>query len=506
MLPQVQITVASPPLGSKFIRKLPYIQDETLQSSGANPGYGSPVPPPTTPVYLKKNELASEMNPDSNQTQHILDADSALHENNTSDSVNEGKGDGSPTPPPPYEQSHTANNAMILSTIAENDASPYSTSSTALTMSHSSSAYPTTSSIFGRKPSPPPLIELPPIPTVTISSAHSSANNSLKSSHSSLARSNIPENAVLGHEEIAEIILGRVNEGYETDENDDGRRYMTIDEVGECKAELAKSLHIQSLPQLPVIKTKETQRNPSDDLVPLPISVTEFSTSANQRNPSRRASTSVIHQDINRPPKVTTGTKRTVRRTSAPTFQSTSSSIPDRFKSDRLPSCLISPHTVIKDVEEDDGYHEKVSYSDEDNENSGKYCRLSEDSVISSSRRKSISTGDCQLTRTIATVVSGADAQHSNIGSVSVSEGYLDVPSYHQDGGTLKSTASDGDASRLSLRSFDLNPPPPTRQKPIRRRKNDSTTPKSKDESENKEAEGAPEKTEKPPNDSELFV
>ncbi|CAL8071498.1 unnamed protein product [Orchesella dallaii] len=168
---------------------------------------------------------------------------------------------------------------MMLSTIAENDCSPYSTCSTSHAPNNSN-VYPTTTSIFGRKPSPPPLDELPAVPVVMVSSPHSSKNSSLshKSERDFIVRNHpggghngggLDNMAFNGDTTTIQMqsndMTGRINEGYETEEGDDGRRYMTIAEVNESRVEFEKTLTVLPLQQ-PFTTPHDSERNPSDYL------------------------------------------------------------------------------------------------------------------------------------------------------------------------------------------------------------------------------------------------
>lgn len=516
--PHLQITAASPPPATKLVGKTPYTNGDGLPTGTTNPGYGSPasvpknppgLPPQSTPLYAKKNQNNNNHNygtspQKSHYAQQPLPAAPPVatptnnHVQNNNNNVAPLKVSTTPSPPP-YDQTHSANAtsaaAMMLSTIAENDASPYSTSST----NHgppNSAAYPTTTSIFGRKPSPPPFEELPPIPSVTLSSAHSSKNSSLKSEHASRGT---PDHSIYikdlpGNSPME--MLGRVNEGYETDEGDDGRRYMTIAEVNECRAELEKTLVVQPISP-PIIQKEPTQRNPSDDLVPLPTlpptnSIPNTSASSSLTAeiapfPLRYGPSSIFRQDA-------------VCLPDMGNVPESSSSVQPRdhdpiiFTETSLSNEIITiQHKPSRaEPDEDDGYHERVSYSEDDEVTSNNSDKGREGSPTGNPTRK-VSTTHSLLSNASSSTNTNRPTPppiESNSNSNSSSSNnlqkvdefsYLNHPKNHGD--TLRSNASDSDISHISTFSIDQSSlPVPSRQKPIRRRKTENFVPKNDDD------------------------
>lgn len=384
------------------------------------------------------------------------------------------------TPPPPYDQAHspTPNSAMILSTIAENDASPYSTNSTVHTMNNSRS-YPTTTSIFGRKPSPPPLEELPPLPTVTVSTT-SSSNSSVKSDHHHRISRNpngdhdIPFASNGNGKTVPGEMHGRVNEGYETDEGEDGRRYMTIAEVNECRAELEKKLALQQQqqqltpPPLPLVH-KDSQRNPSDDLVPIPTSASVTTSVAPV--PARSGPTQMLRQDAVCMPDLNTDTHTTTSNPQ-PVFTVVPSgsthlaetSLTNEMKAGQAPPAKI-------EAEEDDGYHERVSYSEDDETSNHSGGEKGSNSGTNVGSRKTSSIHPPSLQSLEGGVkIRSKDVLFQYPSTNFISDSDLRAPS-PQNADTLRSNASDSDISHISISSVDQTLPAPTRQKPVRRRK-----------------------------------
>lgn len=200
--------------------------------------------------------------------------------------------------PPPYDSSPASTPPPIhtgtaLSPIAENDGSPYSTSSTNRS-NRSSSSYPTTTSIFGRKPSPPPLQEdsesannVSTTKRGSSSSGHSEGGrrNSLSSNNSStksqtssstgkvrLSKTRRMSNAAtkpypspsfsgeasaIGELEavLKETVFdGRMNAAFVHDEDDTdscSRDYMTIAEVIESRANLQNNVEFKGPQETP---------------------------------------------------------------------------------------------------------------------------------------------------------------------------------------------------------------------------------------------------------------
>lgn len=531
MHPQVQITAASPPPASKFIAKTQYTNGDGLTSTTVNPGYGS-ASTPQTPIYVKRNpNLNAPVNVNhalQQQQQPLpaapaLPADNVSLSNNNNNNNNVTKGNETPTPPPPYDQTQSNSpNAMMLSTIAENDTSPYSTNSTMHTLNNSSAsaAYPTTTSIFGRKPSPPPLDELPPIPVVNMTSRHSSSNSSLKSENNSLQRSAAPDTGIfIGvNQPSGADMLGRVNEGYETDEGDDGRRYMTIAEVNECKAELERTLTVLPLNPNPPVVAKEPQRNPSDDLVPLPTENAAPPLMEVAPNPHRQGPLSIFRQDAVCLPDVGFEPSNLVPLKVLPEADNTTASGSTTiFTETSLGNEIITiQHKAIcnsgkTEPDEDDGYHERVSYS-EDDEVSNHSDKGGGGSPTDHGSRKISSTNNSVLSSEDLTSRRGLNdlsQQPTVLESSSSNSNQLRVDDFSllpQNRDTLKSNASDSDISHISGFSVDQSLPAPTRQKPIRRRKTEPIVPKSENGESNDQDETEEREKTKAKKDFEVFV
>lgn len=455
----------------------------------SNPATAHGPSTPTTPQspvhYIKRNQHGYTVSAvSSHPLQQPLPSapDSSKVEGNKSalrSTTNENQ-----SPPPSYEQSHNTPGAIMLSTIAENDSSPYSTSSTAHTINNSSasSSYPTTTAIFGRKPSPPPMDELPPIPTVTLSSPHGSSSSS-SNSDSSLTTDSVP---LIVNSQASDEPMSCVNEGYETDEGDDGRRYMTIAEVNECKAELEKSLVIKETVPPPPPRTPELQRKPDDELVPIPVQVAPV-TAQISPVPTRHGIGSIFRQDAVCLPDFgsDTGTIAIPSISPALSVDPTvgTTMIETSLSNEILTTIKHIPGVVTRiEPEEDDGYHERASYSEDDDASNHSDKGASTDSSSpQQSSRKFSGLEASSSPRSSPELIQ----QNTVIENVSSKKTRSELGRITSSGGsntdTLKSDASDSDISHTSKLSVDSNIPLPSRQKPIRRRKTDSSVPKGDD-------------------------
>jgi len=153
-----------------------------------------------------------------------------MHINNPNTSSNKlgAVAPSSPSPrphTPPSNLDLSSDAHLMLSPIEENDGSPYSTSST--NRSSKSSNYPTTSVIFGRKPSPPPpKDDLPPIPT----------DDGIK--RSSRSDETNPNDALRA---LDNVIAAEVTEEFENETESEDDPYQTISEVREDQAGSARN-------------------------------------------------------------------------------------------------------------------------------------------------------------------------------------------------------------------------------------------------------------------------